>query len=95
MIITKELLEMALDQRDLSPILTIGLIVTQEVLRDRQVIIGFNLLGELQTEKCNQEITLPVELRALSQLEIAKNLYERGLKDEEIINILQKLHIDK
>lgn len=95
MIITKELLEKALDQRDLSPILTIGLIVTQEVLRDRQVIIGFNLLGELQTEKCNQEITLPVELRALSQLEIAKNLYERGLKDEEIINILQKLHIDK
>jgi uncharacterized pyridoxal phosphate-containing UPF0001 family protein len=85
----------ALDQRDLSPILTIGLIVTQEILRDRQVIIGFNLLGELQTEKCNQEITLPVELRALSQLEIAKNLYERGLKDEEIINILQKLHMDK
>jgi uncharacterized pyridoxal phosphate-containing UPF0001 family protein len=95
MIITKELLEKALDQRDLSPILTIGLIVTQEILRDRQVIIGFNLLGELQTEKCNQEITLPVELRALSQLEIAKNLYERGLKDEEIINILQKLHMDK
>lgn len=95
MIITKELLEKALDQRDLSPILTIGLIVTQEVLRDRQVIIGFNLLGELQTEKCSQEITLPVELRALSQLEIAKNLYERGLKDEEIINILQKLHMDK
>jgi hypothetical protein len=80
-----------LEEKDLSPALTIGLIVVQEILKDKQIIIGFNLLGELQVEKCNQEITLPIELKELSQFDLMKCLYEKGLKDEKIIEVLEKI----
>lgn len=92
--LTKETLEQALTENNMSPFLVIGLIVGKKVLEGQNVLVGLNILNEIQIDSSNNGLIISDEIKNMSPIEIAEILLKRGFSDEEIIQKLKKISND-
>jgi hypothetical protein len=88
--LTREVIERALEERDMTPILAVGTIVVKEMLESGKCIVGFNCLDELQIALGSvNDILLPKELQGLTPTQLAQALVDLGLRDEKILEIME------
>jgi hypothetical protein len=88
-VLTKRLIEEALENSDLTPLLAIGTIVAKEAMANNSCLVGFNLLDELQIEKSNHALTIPIDYKSMSPTSLAKVLLDKGASEETILKILE------
>jgi hypothetical protein len=83
--LTRSELELQLAKNNMSPFLAIGLIVGNILLKNKNCLVGFNVLNRLQIEDTEIGLKIPIELKEKSLEEKIKLLLDQNLSEEDII----------